>query len=509
MMSDPLWINPGKGESVGTATIEADDELLTIATHGLSDGDTVTVDTLTGGASGVLVVDAVYFVRDALTNTFALSLTPAGPLVAFGTDGGADVYRYAPQYHAQELRRSQRMLLFGGHSHRFGARQGIHPSNAPGISVSGTTWTQEDLVAVVYPGLTSQSGPYVVQKPEESGSLDPADGSNPRIDALDLLIEDDDEDSTGERQATVVYVAGTPASSPSAPSVTTNALRLGTILVPAGGSPSPSVATLGAMTVAAGGIAPVDKDADLPTVGRYEGMAVYHQTDNYLGVFDGSAFLPLAAPLSPTLVKFEANGSFVKADHPWAHRYKLRIKGGGGSGGGAAATSGTEHAEGGGGGSGEYVEKTGNISDLPTSVTVTIGAGGAASSAGGNGNAGGTTSFGSIADAGGGGGGTAGPASSTAAGVTGGSGGTGGTGGGVHIPGERGGTGRVIGGSAVKANHGGGGPLSGSVSSGVTTSSGVAGQAYGGGSTGATNGTTQSARASLAGAAGVVILELY
>jgi hypothetical protein len=288
MASDPLWIGAGKGTEVGTATIAESTDLLTIAGHGLSDGDTVTVDTLTGGGS-VLTVDAVYFVRDSLTDTFGLALTPHGPLVTFAADGGADVYLWAPQYHAAELRRGDALLLYPGVADPFGARQGVRPHSQVPVSVSGTTWTVHDLTAVVYPGVTDQSGPYRVQHPEETGSLDPADGSNPRVDGLDLQIQDDDEDGSGLRRTRVVYTAGTPAGSPSAPTVAANSLRLATISVPAGGSPVPSVATLAVFTVAAGGILPVRDSTERPSAGLYDGLPLWRQDHKRIEVRDTGA----------------------------------------------------------------------------------------------------------------------------------------------------------------------------------------------------------------------------
>lgn len=294
-MVDVLWTNSGKASTaVGTSTIAAATDLLTIAGHGLADGETVTVDTLTGGGSA-LTADAVYFVRDASTDTFRLTLSLHGPPVDFATDGGADVYRWSPGYDAQELRRSMAVSLFPGVADEFGARPGVRPHSQVPISVSGTTWTQHDLTAVVD---GAGSGAYRVAKPEESASLDPADGTNDRIDALDLQVRDDDEDASGFRRARVVYVPGTPASSPVAQAVTANSLRLGTILVPAGGSPAPSVQTLAQWTVAAGGILPVTGTAQLPTAGRYEGMAAWDQAANQLLVnTDGAGtWTPVAGP---------------------------------------------------------------------------------------------------------------------------------------------------------------------------------------------------------------------
>lgn len=204
----------------------------------------------------------------------------------------------APAYAAQELRRIAAMYLCPGVTHRFGARQGVRPHSTPVVTVAGTTWIQHDLSAVVYPGLTSISGPYVVEKIQESDSLNPADGTNDRIDGLDLRIRDDDEDGLTLRDVTVVYVPGTPAGSPVAPAVTANSLRLATILVPSGGSPSPTVQTLAPFTVALGGILPVGTAGDLPAAGRYEGMYADQADDDALYRWNGSAWVPVASASS-------------------------------------------------------------------------------------------------------------------------------------------------------------------------------------------------------------------
>lgn len=292
-MSEPWAVNAGKASTaLGTATIASATNLLTIAGHGLGDGDTVTVDTLTGGGSA-LTADAVYFVRDATTDDFALSLTLHGPQVEFASDGGADVYHFSPQYTASQLRRLNAGLMFGGTSDAFGVRQGVRPGHVP-LSVSGTTWTVEDLTGAVYPGLSSDDGGYPVAHQSESGSLTPADGSNDRIDALDLQIQDDDEDASGFRRARVVYDDTATPGSGSPPPLTSNALRLGTILVPSGGSPSPSVDTLAQWTVASGGVLPVRDDTEGPSAGMYVGMVRYRQDTDVLEAWDGSAWSQLA-----------------------------------------------------------------------------------------------------------------------------------------------------------------------------------------------------------------------
>lgn len=289
-MSDPTWVNAGRGDSVGTATI-ATTGVFTLIAHGLVDGQPVEVDTLTGGAATVLRADATYYVVNAAADTFQLVSAPGDEIITFGSSGGADVFTRVPHYSAIELRRADATLLYAGHANEFGARQGVRPHSTPTATVAGTTWTVQNLTAVVYPGLTALSGPYRVQHPSESGALNPADGTNPRIDALDLQIQDDDEDASGFRRARVVYVVGTPGATPVAPAVTANSLRLATVLVPAGGSPSPSVSTLAQFTVAAGGIVPVRTAAELPPAGRYEGMYADQADTNQLLRWDGSAWV--------------------------------------------------------------------------------------------------------------------------------------------------------------------------------------------------------------------------
>lgn len=508
-MGDPLWINAGKAATaVGTATI-ATDGTVTLNSHGLGDGDTVVLDSLTGGAAAAFTENAVYYVRDADTDTFTLALTPAGPVVTLSSTGGADVYVWGPQYTAQDLRRGLAVLLYPGAASEFGGRAGVRPHGTDPISVAGTTWTAHDLTAVV----NAAGGAYLVWHAEESGSLDPADGSNPRIDALDLQVQDDDEDASGQKRARVVYVAGTPASTPSAPALTANSLRLGTILVPAGGSPGPSVDTQGDMAVASGGILPVRDGEALPTDGVREG--VYADRDQALQRHTSGSWVPAASPNTPTIVTYTTSGSFVKGDYPWGHKVVVEVVGGGGGGGGAAASNGTTTAaSAGGGGGGGYARKAIAFADLAGSETVTVGAGGAGGAAGdNNGSNGGTSSFGSHCSATGGSGG-AGSAASTASSFAAGGFGGSGSGGDVNADGGDGTNGFRAGGEVFAVGAGGNSHLSGVTRSGGSTqgANGLSGAQYGGGGSGGHNranasGTTN--RSGGNGADGVVIVTVY
>lgn len=207
----------------------------------------------------------------------------------------------APQYNAAELRRLLGGLLHkGGAAHPFGARAGVlinGSTDADIASLTGTTWTVHDINGDIYPGLTSQSGPYVFAHPSESGSTAAADGTNDRIDALDLPVYDDDEDSSGLRDVgPVEYVIGTPDPSPSPPPLTDNSIRAAEILVPQQGTGSPSLTVVVPYTVALGGILPVRTVAELPTARRYEGMYADQQDLNLLVRWNGAAWVAANTP---------------------------------------------------------------------------------------------------------------------------------------------------------------------------------------------------------------------
>lgn len=284
MATTAFPLNAGDGTSVGTATIAAATDQFTIAAHGLTNLDEVRVESLTGGAVGTLVEGAPYYVRNAATNSFQLSPSPGAPVMDFASDGGAAVVRSEPVYPAQDLRDVFSALLGRGNvSGGFKARGGVMPNGAEDahVGVSGTTWSVGDLTAVV----AASGGPYLVAHDSESSALNPADSTNPRIDALDLQVQDDDADGSGFRRGRVVYVQGTPAASPSAPTQTSNSERLATITVPAGGSPAPSILAGPKFTTARGGIVPVKDSSNRPaTGGLYKGLMAYNWATEQLDV---------------------------------------------------------------------------------------------------------------------------------------------------------------------------------------------------------------------------------
>ena len=197
----------------------------------------------------------------------------------------------APEYSAVELRRNQAMLLTHGVADGLGARAGFRPGGSDPITLSGQTISVHPRPVTVYPGESSTDGPYIGHLVADTHSLDPADGSNGRVDVVVTRVYDDDHDSSGRRELVTEYISGTPAADPDPPSIPPGALLSAVIEVPAGGSPSPSLEFVAPFTVASGGILPVRDADDSPTSGLYNGLARWRQDQSRLEVFDGSSWL--------------------------------------------------------------------------------------------------------------------------------------------------------------------------------------------------------------------------
>ena len=215
------------------------------------------------------------------------------------------------------------------------------------------------------------------------------------------------------------------------------------------------------------------------------------------------------------IVLFTADGTFDKASYPWLSGVRYRVVGGGGGAAGCPATGASQTAVGNSGGGGGYAEGIVAVADLATSETVTVGAAGAAGASGAAGGNGGSSSFGSHGVATGGTGGpiTAAfnvgltPYSAIVRGVSG-----VGTSGDILLRGEgidyglslSAGALAIIPKGAAAAHGMGPGGAIGFSAVGASPLSG-----YGGGGGGSVSAQSVAARAGVAGAPGVVIVELY
>jgi hypothetical protein len=226
-------------------------------------------------------------------------------------------------------------------------------------------------------------------------------------------------------------------------------------------------------------------------------------------VRDNIAQLANGYTLSQT-VYFTASGTFTKATYPWLRALKVRVQGGGGGAGGTASTNSIERAFSGHGGGGGYAEKfIIDIAGLSASETITVGAGGAAGSAGANaGGTGGTSTAFGVSATGGTGGAGAAAVSGSAVFRTGGAGGTG-SGGDIAITGGDADHRRAD--TAPVSGHLSGSAVLGSAAAASSAFENVspAAHLYGGGAPGINSLTSQAAKAGTAGAAGIVIVELY
>lgn len=412
-----------------------------------------------------------------------------------------------PTYDAAELRAIDTMYAtYDGNN--LGSRTGVRPGgNAAVLSTSSMTWT-------VQPGIVSVSGVSAGAFGEyrvpilsaETGTITARDATFDRKDIVYVRVYDaDNGDAT--RTAAVEYLAGTPSSTPAAPTMPGKSVLLGTITVPktSPGNPITVALPTNRYTVAAGAVLPCDTRPTAP----YAGQVIFNLGTGAMEFYNGTAWVSFSVAAPVTQI-FSANGTWTKpAGAKWV---EVEVIGGGGSGGGSKTSPAGQHSNGGGGGAGGWAWKRFDASALAATVTVTVGAGGAAV-AGADGNAGGASTFAHSTPitANGGGGGVSSNAASTTFGVAGGAGGTA-SGGDMSIQGGAGSIAYGSGGLGTPGTggnsyYGGGGSVTTSLTGG-TSAVGGAGGAYGAGGGGAySNGTTGAAGG--AGAAGRVIVTTY
>ncbi|MEV5347208.1 hypothetical protein [Streptomyces achromogenes] len=169
------------------------------------------------------------------------------------------------------LRRSD--ILMGMHDGTgIGVRTGVRPGGSGlNVTLAGTTITVAAGVAVVQ--YQAAQGIYRVCLPAATTlTLTAAHATLSRIDLVYLRVWDNAVDASGLNQADAVYLAGTPAASPVAPtpSGTQIYIPLAQITVPPSGGGSATVSTaVTQYTVAPGGILPSPTAPATPYIGQY------------------------------------------------------------------------------------------------------------------------------------------------------------------------------------------------------------------------------------------------
>ena len=153
-----------------------------------------------------------------------------------------------------------------------GSRSGVRPGD-PGLTVTlagSTINVSAGAAAVAY----AAQGVYRVAFPSSvsPGSLTAAHATLDRIDLVYVRVWDNSVDASGLNKGDIVYLAGTPSSTPVAPTPagTQIYMPLATITVPHSGAGSPSVSTaVRPNTVAPGGILPSSTTPSGLYVGQY------------------------------------------------------------------------------------------------------------------------------------------------------------------------------------------------------------------------------------------------
>jgi hypothetical protein len=307
------WASSGaSGAAVGTAAISAN--TFTIAAHGLIDGQVVVTSSPSGGAIGVLVPGAPYYVAAATTNTFQLRYAPGSPVMVIAS-GGASVDAAESVYDPQSLRQTQGGLLYKGRpstyaTGRFNARWGVlQNSSTAEVSVSGLTVTVQDLNCVVQTSGSTTRGAYLVAIPSSQHVLATAHASLTRVDLLVAEVLDTVADASGDLiPGRTRIIQGTPGSG--APGVPNGSLELATFSIPAAsGTATPTV--VAPFTVAAGGILPVRVTGDLPASVLREAMYADQADTDALMRYSGSAWQAVASVNNNAYVQALTGGAAV------------------------------------------------------------------------------------------------------------------------------------------------------------------------------------------------------
>jgi hypothetical protein len=190
-------------------------------------------------------------------------------------------------YSALEVRLADAMML-QANGNAGGATSGIRPGDT-GLAVSlvGTTITvTAGVAALFYPAF----GLYrACSSSSTTLTLSAADPTNPRVDLVYLRVWDNAVDGAGLSKADTVYLAGTPAVSPVAPTPAGSIIYipLATISVPKVGGGAASVSSaVRPVTVAPGGISPSASAAGL-YAGQYRDTGV---TAGVIQRFNGTAW---------------------------------------------------------------------------------------------------------------------------------------------------------------------------------------------------------------------------
>lgn len=218
----------------------------------------------------------------------------------------ADAVAGAPSYTGKMGRLTLGVSLSKDTSRPVGARSGIHPATPNSVfSVSGTTWTVQPHSGVLDTEASATNGPYLYSfDTNQTGSVNAADATNPRIDLLSVQLSDPAAgDGTSAPGVAIVYTAGTAAASPSPPATPARALALAQINVPQSGGGASSVTVVAPYMSGASGIVRCRTSTEYPA-SPYVGQYVDDATNGLLR-WNGTAWVTT----QPALGSYGFSGS--------------------------------------------------------------------------------------------------------------------------------------------------------------------------------------------------------
>lgn len=185
---------------------------------------------------------------------------------------------------AQGERQASAALFGGGAGRPLGGRSGFRVDTPSTIlTASSTTWTLLPCSAQIDPGASTHQGMYGWASDQNiTGDVDAADATYARKDIVYIQVNDSSAgDGSGALTAPVVYLAGTPSATPTAPALPARSFLVGTITVPQTGGGSPTVVLNPARFVAAGATLPVSSQTEQDALTQYPASQIIRTDDKY------------------------------------------------------------------------------------------------------------------------------------------------------------------------------------------------------------------------------------
>lgn len=157
-----------------------------------------------------------------------------------------DAVEGAPEYSGRVLRQTMSAYISGAVEGRpLGASSGVRPGTpADTVEADSTTWTVHPHGGILDLQAADEAGPYAYAvADDETGAVDAAHATMARVDIITVRIDDPAEgDGSTVPGVLLGYKAGTPASTPAAPTPdTSRELVIAHLNVPASGGGTPTV----------------------------------------------------------------------------------------------------------------------------------------------------------------------------------------------------------------------------------------------------------------------------